>query len=166
EKPFSLSTDPRFFYHSAPHDAACQQLLTAIRDRSGLVVLTGDLGTGKTTLCRVVVEQLDRRTLTSFIGDRCPSGEALLRRVLADVGVGGEEGARGFAGTSRDLIVTVRSFVESLASLEARAVVIVDETQQQTPEVLEQLRTLCEAADASSHLQVILVGQPTLTGVL
>lgn len=175
EKPFALSTDPRFFYHSTPHDAVSQQLLTAIRNRDGLVVLTGDLGTGKTTLCRVVMEQLDRRTLTSFVGDPFLSGEELLRKVLADFGVARdfgvpqdtrEDATHGRAATGRDLIGTLRSFVESLASLEARAVVILDEAQNAPPEVLEQVRTLCEAAEASSHLQVVLVGQPALVTLL
>jgi general secretion pathway protein A len=167
EKPFTLSTDPRFFYHSTPHDAVSQRLLTAIRDREGLFVLTGDLGTGKTTLCRVVIEQLDRRTLTSIVTERFTSGEELLRKVLADFGVSRDHTSRSTtATTSHDLISTLRSFVESLASLEARAVVIVDEAQHQTAAVLEQIRTLAEAADASSHLQVVLVGQPSLNALL
>ena len=166
EKPFGLSTDPRFFFHSTPHDAVSQQLLTAIRDREGLVVLTGDLGTGKTTLCRVVMEELDRRTLTSFVTERFASGEDLLRKVLADFGVSRDERPRGAAADGRHLIAALRSFVESLASLEARAVVIVDEAQDQTREVFEQIRTLCEAAEASSHLQVVLVGQPSLVALL
>jgi general secretion pathway protein A len=166
EKPFGLSTDPRFFFHSTPHDAVSQQLLTAIRDREGLVVLTGALGAGKTTLCRVVTEELDRRTLTSFVTERFASGEELLRKVLADFGVSRDERPRGAATDQRNLIAALRSFVESLASLEARAVVIVDDAQHQTPEVFGLIRTLCEAAEASSHLQVVLVGQPSLVTLL
>jgi general secretion pathway protein A len=161
---FALSTDPRFFYHSSPHDAACQQLLTAIRRREGLVVLTGMFGTGKTTLCRTVIEQLDRRTLTSLIVDPFVSGEELLKQILADFGVlSREELARGPHATRHELSTTLQAFVESLAPLRASAVVIVDEAQNLPDDVFDQVRMLCEAADASARLQVVLVGQPSLT---
>ena len=64
EKPFSLSTDPRFLYKSAAHAGTFEDLLLAIRRREGLIVLTGDIGTGKTTLCKAVLEQLDRKTFS------------------------------------------------------------------------------------------------------
>src|SRR5262249_56812786 len=124
EKPFALSTDPRFFYHSTPHDAVSQRLLTAIRDREGLVVLTGDIGASKTTLCRTVFEQLDRRTLTSLVDDPFISGEELLKTVLADFGVmSRDELAHGPFATRHGLSTTLQAFVESLAPLQAGAVV-------------------------------------------
>src|SRR5207237_5228696 len=67
EKPFSLSSDPKFLYQSASHARVAQDLLRAIRQHDGIVVVTGESGIGKTTMCRGVVEQLDRRTLTSFV---------------------------------------------------------------------------------------------------
>jgi general secretion pathway protein A len=112
------------------------------------------------------MEELDRRTLISLVTERFASGEELLRKVLADFGVSRDERPRGAATDHRHLIAALRSFVESLASLEARAVVIVDDAHDQTREVLEQIRTLSEAAEASSHLQVVLVGQPSLVTVL
>jgi general secretion pathway protein A len=160
---FALSTDPRFFYHSTPHDSACQQLLTAIRNREGLVVLTGAFGAGKTTLCRTVIEQLDRRTLTSLITDPFVSGEELLKQILADFGVlSRDELARGPFATRHELSTTLQAFVESLAPLEASAVVLVDEAQNLPPDVFDQVRMLCEAAETSARLQVVLVGQPAL----
>jgi type II secretory pathway predicted ATPase ExeA len=160
---FALSSNPRFFYHSTPHDAACQQLLTAIGRREGLVVLTGVFGAGKTTLCRTVIEQLGRRTLTSLITDPFVSGEELLKQILADFGVlSREELARGPFATRHELSTTLQAFVESLAPLEASAVVIVDEAQNLPPDVFDQVRLLCEAADTSARLQVVLVGQPAL----
>ncbi|HEV3061931.1 MAG TPA: AAA family ATPase [Vicinamibacterales bacterium] len=163
EPAFSPSTDPRFFYHSTPHDLAGQQLLTAIRRREGLVLLTGVAGAGKTTLCRTVIEELDRRTVTSLITDRLASPEDLLRRVLADFGVlSPDEPASGTA-TERELSTTLHAFVESLGPLEASAVIMVDNAHDLTPEVLTEVRALCEAADASSSLlQVVLVGRPAL----
>ena len=160
---FALSADPRFFYHSTPHDNACQQFLTAIRRHEGLVVLTGAFGAGKTILCRTVVEQLDRRTLTSLITDPFVSGEELLKQILADFGVlSHDELARGSLATRHELSTTLQAFVESLAPLDASAVVIVDEAQNLPPDVFDQVRMLCEAADTSSRLQVVLVGQPAL----
>jgi len=161
---FASSSDPRFFYHSTPHDEVSQQLLTAIRRHEGLVVLTAPFGAGKTTLCRTVVEQLDRRTLTSLITDPFVSGEELLKQILADFGVmSHDELARGPLATRHELSTTLQAFVESLAPLEASAVVIVDEAHNLPPDVFDEVRMLCEAADTSAPLQVILVGQPELT---
>src|SRR5262249_53190454 len=87
EKPFQPAPDPRFFYRSAPHERVGQELLTAIRKRAGLVMLTGDAGAGKTTLCRVAIEELDRHTLTSLIADPAVSADELLQQILADFGV-------------------------------------------------------------------------------
>jgi type II secretory pathway predicted ATPase ExeA len=167
EKPFALTADPRFFFHSRSHDRAGQQLLTAIRERPGLVVFSGEIGTGKTTLCRVIVEELDRRTLMSHITDPFVSAEELLTQILCDFGVlSREEVARGPLATRDELSAILQSFVESLAPLEASAVVIVDEAHNLSGHVLEQVRLLCEAADATRLLQVVLVGQPSLVALL
>jgi general secretion pathway protein A len=167
EAPFGLSSDPRFLYHSTPHDRVAQQLLTAIRGREGLVVLTGDAGTGKTTLCRAIVDQLDRRTLTSLITDPSMSGEDLLKNVLADFGVmSRDELASGVLATRHDLSETLRSFVESLAPLQACAVVIIDEAQSLPGDVFDQVRMLSDPGDDAPLLQVVLVGQPGLATLL
>lgn len=167
EKPFAPAADPRFFYHSRPHDAASQQLLTAIRRRDGLVVLTGEAGTGKTTLARVVIEEIDRRTLTSFITNPFVSGDELLAQILCDFGVlSRDDIARAPLATREELSVTLQSFVESLVPLDASAVVIVDAAHDLSADVLEEVRRLCEAADVSSRLQVVLVGQPALARML
>src|SRR5262245_47924604 len=137
---FALSSDPRFFYHSTPHDETSQQLLTAIRRHEGLVVLTGPFGAGKTTLCRTVVEQLDRRTLTSLITDPFVSGEELLKQILEDFGVmSRDELAHGPLATRHELSTTLQAFVESLAPLDASAVIIVDEAQNLPPDVFDQV---------------------------
>jgi type II secretory pathway predicted ATPase ExeA len=167
ENPFALAPDPRFFFHSTPHDEAIQRVLTAIRQREGLVLLTGETGVGKTTLCRTVIEQLDRRTLLSFVSDPSLTGEELLKTILSDFGVvSRDELARGPAATRHELSTTLQYFVESLAPLEASAVVIIDEAQNLAADVLEQVRILGESADANRLLQVILVGQPGLVPML
>jgi len=168
EKPFGLSTDPKFLYHSTSHDQVAQELLTAIRRHDGLVLVTGELGVGKTTLCRVIVEELDRRTLTSVVLDPPTSIDDLLQTVLVDFGViSREDLARApQAATRGTLTATLKSFLESLNSLQASAVVIIDEAQHLPVDVLQQIPTIAEAGDQSRTLQVVLVGQPTLTAML
>src|ERR1700730_977066 len=75
EKPFSLSVNPRFLYRSPSHAPIFDDLLAGIRRREGLIVLTGDIGTGKTTLCRGVLEVLDRKTFSTFVPDPFVSRE-------------------------------------------------------------------------------------------
>ena len=165
EKPFSLSSDPRFLYHSSSHDRVAQELLGAIRRREGVVVMTGEVGTGKTTLCRAVIDQLDQRTLTSFVLDPFVSVEELLKTILVDFGVISREDLahERLRGASRDeLTATLRDFLASLAPLQAFAVVVVDEAQNLTADVLERLRVLSDAEDGHRLLQVILVGRPDL----
>ena len=87
EKPFSLSTDPRFLYKSAAHAGTFEDLLLAIRRREGLIVLAGDIGTGKTTLCKAVLERLDRKTFTTFVPDPFVTRDDLLKMLLLDFGV-------------------------------------------------------------------------------
>lgn len=169
ERPFSLSTDPKFFYHSTTHDEVAQVLLGAIGRREKMVVLTGELGLGKTTLCRAVIDQLDRRTLTSLVTDPFVSAEDLLRTILVDFGViSRDDVARGrLKNQSRtDLIAALRDFLVSLAALQAFAVVILDDAQDLPIDVLEQIRLLAESVGDESLLQVILVGGPSLTKTL
>src|SRR5262245_40907325 len=84
EKPFSLTSDARFFYPSRAHAPAFGSLLNAISRRESLNVLTGDIGTGKTTLCRAVLENLDRKTFSAFVRDPFASREDLLKVLLTD----------------------------------------------------------------------------------
>ena len=87
QPPFSLTPDPRFLYRSESHDVALQQVWQAIRRKEGFIVLTGDIGTGKTTLCRTLLEQFDDTTFTSLILNPFLSVEELLREVLLSFGV-------------------------------------------------------------------------------
>ena len=86
EKPFSLNADPRFVYDSPTYLATNEGLLTGIRRREGLLVLTGEIGTGKTTLCRAVLRGLGRKTYSSLVPDPFASREDLLKMLLIDFG--------------------------------------------------------------------------------
>ena len=87
ERPFGLTPDPKYFYMSESHAGAFDLLRYAIRRREGLVVVTGDTGTGKTTLCRAILEQLDRRTFATLVQNPFISEDDLLRILLRNFGI-------------------------------------------------------------------------------
>ena len=170
EKPFSLTPDPKYLYRSSSHGSAFELLQYAIRRREGFVVVTGDIGTGKTTLCRAVLDHLDRRTFTALVLNPFLSEEDLLRVILQDFGVvSREEIKRGrLAGISKqELIETLNEFLLSLLPLGAGALLIIDEAQNLPLQTLEQIRILSNLeTDKEKLLQIVLVGQPNLRDLL
>src|SRR5947208_15133961 len=103
EKPFSLSPDPKYLYRSPSHANAFELLQYEIRRREGFAVVTGDIGTGKTTLCRALLEEIDRTTFTALVLNPFLSEEDLLKRILQDFGVVSRDTmkAGGFAGVTK-----------------------------------------------------------------
>ena len=167
EKPFSLSPDPRFLFKSPAHAPAFDDLLAGIRRREGLIVLTGEIGTGKTTLCRSVLQHLDRRTFAAFVADPFVSREDLLKKLLVDFGVVSSGDLARFSGASRsDLSYPLYEFLDSLVPLQAFAVVVIDEAQNLSVPLLEEIRILSELERREKLLQVVLVGQPELRAKL
>ena len=170
EKPFSLTPDPKYLYKSESHANAFDLLQFAIRRREGFVVVTGDIGTGKTTLCRAVLEQLDRKTFTALVLNPFISEEDLLRIILQDFGVvSRDEIKRGrLAGVSKqELLDTLNEFLLSLLPLRACALLIIDEAQNLPHHVLEQIRILSNLeTDKEKLLQIVLVGQLNLRDLL
>lgn len=170
QSPFALAPDPRFLYLSDSHDSAIRRILQALRRREGFIVLSGDIGTGKTTLCRALLEQLDKTAFSCLILNPFLTVEELLRQVLVDYGVVSREGLqseRFKAATRKELVDALSDFLITLAPLKGSAVLIIDEAQHLSPAVLEELRII---AGLHSHdarlLQVVLVGQPGLLQVL
>ena len=170
EKPFSLTPDPKFLYRSETHANAFDLLQYAIRRREGFVVITGDIGTGKTTLCRAMLDELDRRTFTALVLNPFLSEEDLLRLILQEFGVvSRDEVKRGRLAnvTKQDLIDTLNDFLLSLLPLGASALLVVDEAQNLPLQVLEQIRILSNLeTDKEKLLQVVLVGQLNLQTLL
>jgi general secretion pathway protein A len=163
DTPFGSSTDPKFVFPSAEHERATASVLTAIRDRESVTLLTGDLGVGTTTLCRALVGRLDRHNVWSQVLRPVDSFESLLRTMLVDFGVVGRHAIPAAPAPSRDVLVaTLRSFIDSLTAVRASAVVIVDDAQQQPAAMLESLAELIGRGDAASGLLVVLAGQPQL----
>ena len=170
EKPFSLTPDPKYLYRSQSHANAFELLQYAIQRREGFVVVTGDIGTGKTTICRALLEQIDRTTFTALVLNPFLSEEDLLKRILQDFGVVSRENIRAgqLTGvTKQDLIETLYDFLLGLIPLKANAVLIIDEAQNLPLPVLEQIRILSNLeTDKEKLLQIILVGQLNLGTLL
>jgi general secretion pathway protein A len=170
QPPFSLAPDPRFLYRSESHDVALQQVWQAIRRGEGFIVLTGDIGTGKTTLCRTVLEQFDPTTFTSLILNPFLSVEELLREMLLSYGVASKDTMRTgrLATASRhDLIRALHDFLLSLVPIHGSAVLIIDEAQHLSTAVLEEIRILSNLeTNERKLLQIVLVGQLNLLDTL
>src|SRR4051812_439299 len=170
EKPFSLTPDPKYLFKSASHANAFELLQYAIRRREGFVVITGDIGTGKTTLCRALLEQVDRKTFTALVLNPFLSEEDLLRLVLQEFGVvSRDEIRRGrlVGVTKQELIETLNAFLLSLQAIGAQALLIIDEAQNLPLQVLEQIRILSNLeTEKEKLLQIVLVGQSNLKDLL
>ena len=170
EHPFALTTDPRFHYKTASHRHAFEELKHGLERDEGFLLLTGDTGTGKTTLCRTVIDSLGGRTFSAIITNPAVADAELLRVVLRDFGVVSREEIRRGRFESADaqhLHETLESFLRSLAPLGARAVLVVDEAQGLAPRTLEQLRMLGNIEAGGRRLiQIILSGQRRLESTL
>jgi general secretion pathway protein A len=170
QSPFTLAPDPRFLYPSPSHEEAIRLLLQTIRRREGVAVLSGDIGTGKTTVCRTVLEQLDMTLFTSLILNPFLSGEELLREILLDFGVVSRAAVRSgriMAASRHELVGALFEFLTSLLPIGASGVLIVDEAQHLSPQVLEEIRVLSNLeTNQTKLLQIVLVGQLNLLDVL
>jgi general secretion pathway protein A len=167
EAPFSLAPNPRFLFESASHAAALAQVAYALERREPLMVITGEIGTGKTLLCRTVLQRLERKTFMSVVNDPMLDRDDLLKHILQDFGVISKDRTRLTPTSRHDLTHALQEFLASLAPLQAHAVVVVDEAQHLQPDVLEQIRLLSNIDDErGTMLQIILVGQADLEQVL
>jgi general secretion pathway protein A len=159
EMPFSIAPDPRYLYMSERHREALAHLVYGFNSDGGFVLLTGDVGTGKTTICRCLLEQIPEKTAIAFIINPKLTVEELLA-VICD-----EFGIRYPAGNK-----SIKIFIDYINSylLEAhvkghKAVLIIDEAQNLSADVLEQLRLLTNLeTNQNKLLQIILLGQPEL----
>jgi general secretion pathway protein A len=167
ETPFSLAPNPRFLFASDSHAAALAQVAYALERREPLVVITGEIGTGKTLLCRTVPQRLERKTFVSVIDDPLLERDDLLKQLLQDFGVISKDRTRLTNASRHELIQTLQAFLTSLVPIQAHAVVIIDEAQHLQPDVLEQIRLLSNIDDErGTLLQIILVGQADLEPLL
>ena len=167
EPPFSLSANPRFRFASAGHEDALSEVTYGLERREPVIVVTGDIGMGKTLLCRTVLQRLPRKTFLSVITDPLLGRDDFLKRILVDFGIIAAESAATLQASRHDLAHALDTFLSSLAQLDAHAVVIIDEAQHIQPDVLEQIRLVANAHDMrGTLLQIVLVGQPSLLTLL
>ena len=157
EKPFEMTPDPRFLYHTAGHRDALAQLTYAVGEGKWFMVLTGDAGTGKTTLLRALLEHLNPNTAAAVVLNPTLSFDELLEYVLEDFGVSQAGETRG------QRLVALNRFLIERHRAGQRSVIIVDEAQHLTPATLEQLRLLSNfQTTGHTLLQILLAGQPEL----
>jgi general secretion pathway protein A len=167
EPPFSLSANPRFRFASAGHEEALSEITYGLERREPIIVVTGDIGMGKTLLCQTVLQRLPRKTFLSVITDPLLGRDDFLKRILADFGIIAAENAATVQASRHDLTQAMDAFLLSLAQLDAHAVVLIDEAQHVQPDVLEQIRLVANAHDTrGTLLQIVLVGQPSLRTLL
>jgi general secretion pathway protein A len=161
EKPFSLTPDPRFLFLSESHREALAHLLYGIEQGEGFIAITGEVGTGKTTLCRTLLQRLGPGTEVALLFNPIMSGKELLRAVSIEFGLGTE-------GCSRaDLNHRLNRFLLRTSRKGRRALLIVDESQNLNPATLEEIRLLSNLETSSSKLiQIVLFGQPELDEML
>jgi general secretion pathway protein A len=163
EMPFSIAPDPRFLFMSDRHREAMAHLLYGVQGEGGIVLLTGEVGTGKTTICRSLLEQLPEHIDVAFILNPRMSVEELLQTICEEFHIKIAAKQRG-----------IKTFVDALNAklLDAhaegrRAILIVDEAQNLDATVLEQLRLLTNLeTNTRKLLQIFLIGQPELQGML
>ena len=157
ENPFNVTSDPSFLYLSHTHKEALNYLLYGINQRKGFVEITGEIGAGKTTLCRALLGKLDEKVKTSFIFNPNLPENQMLEAILNDFGIMPEK---------RSKVVFLKQLNEFLLKeLDAgnNTVLIIDEAQNMRLSSLETIRMLSNLeTDKEKLLQIILVGQPQL----
>jgi len=160
-EPFSLTPDPAFLFLSPGHAEALAALEIGLRARRGLIVMTGEVGTGKTTLLYTILQRLGPQMRTAYIQNTSVCFDAMLRQALADLGV-------TCAGQRReDLLAAFNGVLLQSAADDASVVLVVDEAQNLSDETIESLRLLSNYETFTTKLlQIVLVGQPELESKL
>ena len=161
ERPFKLVPNPAYLFLSRSHEEALAHLTYAVSEGDGFVEITGEVGTGKTTLCRAFLETLDDTTKTAFIFNPKLDAIGLLKTINDEFGIDSEK------NNTKDLVDVLNSFLIDQKHHGAKVVLLIDEAQNLSADVLEQLRLLSNLETTQDKLlQIILVGQPELGDLL
>jgi general secretion pathway protein A len=161
EKPFKLVPNPAYFYLSKSHEEALAHLNYAISQGDGFVEITGEVGTGKTTLCRAFLENLNRTVEAAYIFNPKLGPKQLLKTINEEFGIKTE------GENTKDLIDALNLFLIQKKAAGKKVILLIDEAQNLNRNVLEQLRLLSNLeTNRDKLLQIILVGQPELSEIL
>jgi len=160
-QPFNITADAELFFESRSHQEALASLMYGIEERKGLILVTGEVGTGKTTLCNALLERLPKTVRTSLILNPYFSDMELLQAIVEDFGLEAENKTR------LDIVKKLNAFLIDLSLNQGNAVLIIDEAQNLEPRQLEQVRLLSNLETKHGKLlQIVLVGQPELKASL
>ena len=161
EKPFNSTPDPRFLYLSPGHREALAPLHYGAQERKGFIVLTGEVGTGKTTLVQTLLQKLDSNTAVAYVFNSTMPFDDMLEYMLADLGIAKREESRA------QRIMALNDFLIERERARQNTVLIIDEAQNLSAETMEQVRLLSNFETATTKLlQILLVGQPELKAKL
>ena len=157
EKPFNLTPDPKFLFLSTRHREALEHLAYGVANKEGFILFTGDIGTGKTTLCRAFLERSNRNLKTAAIFNSFLTEEELLESILLDFGFPSKGRSR------KERIDALNKFLIYQLSQGGNAVLVIDEAQNLSISVLEQVRMLSNLeTEKEKLLQIVLIGQVEL----
>ncbi|MCX8022821.1 MAG: AAA family ATPase [Syntrophorhabdaceae bacterium] len=163
KKPFSLVPDPQYFYMSTGHREALAHLIYGINSNGGFVLLTGEVGTGKTTVCRRMIEMLPEDTEVAFILNPKLTVEELLATICDEFSINYPKDNKSI----KVFVDLINTYLLKLHGEGKKAVLILEEAQNLTPEVLEQIRLLTNLETKEKKLlQMVLIGQPELKEML
>ena len=163
ESPFSIAPNPRFLFMSERHKEALAHLSYGLGETGGFALLTGEVGTGKTTISRRLMEQLPENTQAAFILNPTLSSQELLATICDELKIR----YRKTGATLKTLTDKIYEKLNKNHQASLNTLLIIDEAQHLAPEVLEQLRLLTNLeTDTKKLLQVILIGQPELKQLL
>jgi general secretion pathway protein A len=166
QEPFSIAPDPRLLFMSEQHREALAHLLYGVQGGGGFVLLTGEIGTGKTTVCRSFLEQVPPHVNLAYIFNPKLTALELLETVCHEFGVAVTPPAQR-AATVKDYLDPLNAFLLQAHGAGRNNVLVIDEAQNLAPEVLEQLRLLTNLETSERKLlQIILIGQPELREML
>lgn len=157
EKPFNVTADPAFFFMSKKHKEALSHMVYGIQQRKGILAITGEIGAGKTTLCRVLLNKLDKNIKSAFILNPNFSSLELLNIIVEDFGIS------PLTKSKVALVSDLNKFLLKESQHNNNVVLIIDEAQNLDSSQLEQIRLLTNLeTEKAKLLQIILVGQPEL----